>query len=54
MAGDGTPLDRPLGRVLSIRKRPDAARRVLLVIHTDTVFGPDHPFQTVTRTDATP
>ncbi len=50
-AGDGSPLDRPLGRVLSIRKRPEAARRALLVIHTDTVFDPDHPFQTVTRTD---
>ncbi len=49
---DGAALDRPLGRVLSVRKRPDAARRVLLVIHTDTVFGPDHPFQTVTRVDA--
>jgi glutamate carboxypeptidase len=24
---------------------------VLLVIHTDTVFGPDHPFQQVTRMD---
>ena len=40
-----------LGRVLSVRKRPDAPRRVLLVIHTDTVFGPDHPFQHVRRTD---
>ena len=51
VAGDGSPLDRPLGRVLSIRKRPGAARRVLLVIHTDTVFGPEHPFQHVTRVD---
>lgn len=37
----------PLGPALSIRKRPNAARRVLLCIHTDTVYGPDHPFQTV-------
>ena len=46
--GDG----RAVGRLVSVRKRPDAARRALLVIHTDTVFGPDHPFQTVRRTDA--
>jgi glutamate carboxypeptidase len=52
VTGDGSIVDRPLGRVLSIRKRPEAARRVLLVIHTDTVFGSEHPFQAVTRTDA--
>ena len=51
VAADGSIVERPLGRVLSIRKRPGAGRRVLLVIHTDTVFGPDHPFQHVTRPD---
>ena len=51
VSADGSPLDRPLGRALTIRKRPDAARRVLLVIHTDTVFGPDHPFQQVRQLD---
>ncbi len=52
VAGDGSALDLPLGKALSIRKRPDAERRVLLVIHTDTVFGPEHPFQAVVQTDA--
>ena len=32
-------------------KRLQAPTRVLLVIHYDTVYGPDHPFQSVTRTD---
>ena len=45
------PDGRPLGRAVSIRKRPDAPRRALLVIHTDTVFGPDHPFAHVRRAD---
>ena len=52
VAGDGSALDRPLGKALSIRKRPEADRRVLLVIHTDTVFGPGHPFQAVAQPDA--
>jgi glutamate carboxypeptidase len=35
------------------RKSPDpAAARVLMVIHLDTVFAVDHPFQKVTRADA--
>lgn len=34
------------GRILRLSKRPDAPRRVLLAGHMDTVFGPDHPFQT--------
>lgn len=32
--------------------RPDAARQVLLNIHLDTVYGPDHPFRAVTRPEA--
>jgi glutamate carboxypeptidase len=36
---------RPLGQLLRFTKRPSARRRVLLVIHYDTVYGPDHPFQ---------
>lgn len=35
------------GRHLVLRVRPDAQRRVILTGHMDTVFGPDHPFQTV-------
>lgn len=33
------------GGALRICKRPECARRVFLGIHTDTVYGPDHPFQ---------
>lgn len=36
---------RPLGKLLRFTKRAGAARRVLLVIHYDTVYGVDHPFQ---------
>ena len=48
---NGSLVERPLGRALHLRKRPDAARRVLLAIHADTVYGPDDPFQDVTRLD---
>ena len=41
----------PLGRMLLIRKRPDAPIQVLLGIHLDTVYPADHPFQTVARID---
>jgi len=41
----GQPQPRPLGQLLRFTKRPAARRRVLLVIHYDTVYGPDHPFQ---------
>ncbi|MEM1097779.1 MAG: hydrolase [Planctomycetota bacterium] len=34
---------------LRARVRPDAPRQALLVIHFDTVYGPDHPFQAVRR-----
>jgi glutamate carboxypeptidase len=35
------------GRHLHLSVRPDAARRVLLFGHMDTVYGADHPFQTL-------
>ncbi len=41
--------ERPVGRALRIRKRPDAPLRVFLCGHLDTVFSAEHPFQT-TRT----
>ncbi|MCH8684264.1 hydrolase [Pedomonas mirosovicensis] len=34
------------GRILRLSKRPEAPIRVLLAGHMDTVFAPDHPFQT--------
>lgn len=36
------------GHHLVVRVRPEAARRVLLTGHMDTVFAVDHPFQTLT------
>jgi glutamate carboxypeptidase len=38
----------PVGRGLSITKRPESPRRVFLGIHLDTVYPPDDPFQTAT------
>src|SRR2546428_3235445 len=47
----GELVDRPLGRAVHIAKRPAAARRVLLAIHVDTVYGPNDPFQRVSLLD---
>ncbi len=41
----GEVIQRPLGRALRIRKRPDAPLRVFLGGHMDTVFPREHPFQ---------
>lgn len=46
---DGECKDVPLGRALSIRKRPDAPLRIFLCGHMDTVFPSDHAFQRVAR-----
>lgn len=40
-----------LGKALRLVKRPDAAVKVFLGGHMDTVFGEDHPFQDVRRLD---
>ncbi len=45
---DGTRVSTPLGDAWIYRRRPDAARQVLLAVHLDTVFGVDHPFRAVT------
>ncbi len=47
----GKRVELPLGKVLSVRKRPEAAIRVLLNIHYDTVYAADHPFQRAVRVD---
>jgi glutamate carboxypeptidase len=47
----GNVVASPLGKAISIVKRPRAPVRVLLNIHYDTVFGPEHPFQSVRQTD---
>jgi glutamate carboxypeptidase len=46
MEGNTTTLH--CGDALFIRKRPELKRRILLAGHMDTVFPPDHPFQTLT------
>jgi glutamate carboxypeptidase len=43
----GQRIETPLGRAITITKRPDARLRVLLNIHMDTVYPPDSPFQSV-------
>ena len=45
VSDEGVASVQPLGECLRIRKRPDAALRVLLVGHYDTVYGEHHPFQ---------
>ena len=46
VAADGTVQALVHGRHLVLRVRPQAARRLLLTGHMDTVFAADHPFQT--------
>ena len=47
----GTLTSLPLGQAISIRRRPDAERRVFLGIHMDTVYAADDPFQAVDQID---
>lgn len=44
---NGDEVSHDLGKIFSVTQRPSLANRVLLVGHMDTVFGIDHPFQTV-------
>ena len=48
----GGVIDQPHGRNLHVVKHPEAPVRVLLTGHMDTVFGADHPFQTLIWRDA--
>ncbi|MCO6440629.1 MAG: hydrolase [Nitrococcus mobilis] len=50
---DGEPRVCELGPVLRLSKYPDAALRVLLVGHMDTVFGIEHAFQRAERVSPT-
>lgn len=45
---NGETTTQTCGNALFIRKRPELPRRVLLAGHMDTVFGTNHPFQTLT------
>lgn len=47
----GNEIAIPLGRAISIRKRPDAPLRIFLGIHYDTVYGSDHSFQQIDLID---
>jgi len=47
MSDQGQWHDIELGQALLWRCRPQASQRVLLVGHMDTVFGPEHAFQTI-------
>ncbi len=51
--GAGRTITRQMGRHLILAVRPQAPRRILLTGHMDTVFGADHPFQTLTWIDDT-
>ena len=42
---EGREVDKPHGRHMVVRVRPEAQRRLLLTGHMDTVFPADHPFQ---------
>ena len=42
----GEAVTMPLGPAVHVSKRPDVKPRVLLCIHTDTVYPQDHDFQT--------
>lgn len=48
---DGARVPSPMGKALVMTKRPDSPFRVCVFGHLDTVFGPDHVFQSVERHD---
>ncbi|WP_341713387.1 hydrolase [Erythrobacter sp.] len=47
IASDGREFDKPHGRHMVLRVRPEAERRFVLTGHMDTVFPVDHSFQQV-------
>jgi glutamate carboxypeptidase len=47
----GHRVETPIADAISIRKRPAAPIKIFLCIHMDTVYGPEHPFQTVRQVD---
>jgi len=47
MEADGAIVPEALGRTIEVTARPEAPCRVLITGHYDTVFGADHPFQSV-------
>jgi glutamate carboxypeptidase len=51
ISADGREFEKPHGRHLVLRVRPEAERRFVLTGHMDTVFPADHPFQGVSWLD---
>jgi len=51
LADDGSETAVPHGANILARKRPQANRRIILTGHMDTVFPPDHPFQSCRMLD---
>lgn len=52
LSDKGEEIPVPHGANLLARKRPQANRRLILTGHMDTVFPPDHPFQSSRMLDA--
>ena len=51
ISAEGREFEKPHGRHMVLRVRPDAERRFVLTGHMDTVFPVDHPFQDVSWID---
>ena len=51
ISAEGREFEKPHGRHLVLRVRPEAERRFVLTGHMDTVFPADHPFQEVNWLD---
>ncbi len=51
ISGEGHEFEKPHGRHMVLRVRPEAERRFVLTGHMDTVFPADHPFQEVSWLD---
>lgn len=41
----GEAIEQPLGQLIHLTKHDDAALKIMLCIHMDTVYSVDHPFQ---------
>lgn len=52
IGADGREFEKPHGKHMVLRVRPEAERRLVLTGHMDTVFPVDHSFQQVSRIDA--
>ena len=51
ISSEGKEFEKPHGKHMVLRVRPDAQRRFVLTGHMDTVFPVDHPFQDISWLD---